>query len=113
MATTCIWTGVSGIPYTFYVHDNPTNFDPNQFGNYIYAKISDGKWVPIYIGEGELSERCCIQHHKALCIAARGATHVHAHLNENAATRKVEERDLLARYTNAYTPFGCNEKLGG
>lgn len=111
---TCDWLGSSGLAYTYHIFNNPPNFDPNQFGNYIYAKKNDeGKWMPIYIGEGELSARCSANHHKATCIANKGATHVHAHPNGTEAARKAEERDLLARYTNAYAPTGCNEKEGG
>jgi hypothetical protein len=79
MADTYDWIGATGARYTYEVYPNPHNFNPNQFGNYIYAKkSSEGGWIPIYIGEGELAGRCCEQHHKATCIAAKGATHVHA-----------------------------------
>jgi hypothetical protein len=27
--------------------------------------------------------------------------------------RTAEEADLVARYTNAYKPYGCNEQEGG
>lgn len=111
---TCVWTGASGTNYTYHIHPNPPNFSPNQDGNYIYtAKNAEGKWFPIYIGEGCLSDRCCDNHHQARCIAEKGATHVHAHLNAVKADRKAEEDDLLARYTNAYAPNGCNIREGG
>jgi hypothetical protein len=111
---TCVWTGASGASYTYHIHNNPPNFNAWQDGNYIYAKKNrDGRWVPIYIGEGDLSARCCDQHHQAQCIARKGATHVHAHLNSLQKARKAEEADLLAHYTNAYAPSGCNEKIGG
>ncbi len=110
----CTWVGDSGTEYSYFVHALPVNFDPNQSGNYIFSKKNDrGKWVPIYIGEGDLAERVNDNHHQAACIVRKGATHVHVHLNANKASRKAEEEDLLARYTNAYTPSGCNEKEGG
>lgn len=113
MSDTCNWTGASGASYVYHIHSNPPYFDPNQDGNYIYAKMIDNLWYPVYIGEGCLTDRCGNLHHKANCIANKGATHVHAHLNPTEAIRKAEERDLLGRYTNAYAPIGCNDKIGG
>lgn len=111
---TCVWVGASGRQYTYYVRQLPFNFNPNQEGNYIYSKINgQGLWVPIYIGEGDLADRVGPNHHQAACIKSKGATHVHAHINQSAHDRKAEESDLLARYTNAYKPSGCNEKIGG
>ncbi len=105
---------MSGTPFTYYVYQLPITFNPNQDGNYIFAKTnSENKWVPIYIGEGDLASRVGDSHHQATCIRNKGATHVHVHLNGNEQARKSEEADLLARYTNAYTPNGCNEKTGG
>jgi hypothetical protein len=107
------WTGASGTTYTFHIHPNPTNFSPNQDGNYIYAKVVNNAWVPIYIGEGDLSARCSDQHHKAACIASKGATHIHERVNPDEATRQARESDLLAAYPQAYAPIGCNVKIGG
>ena len=48
---TCDWTGRSGTRYTYWVYPLPATFDPNQLGNYIYArKDFQGRWQPIYIG---------------------------------------------------------------
>jgi hypothetical protein len=113
MAETCVWVGVSGTLYTYYYHPLPTGFTPNQDGNYIYAKVVNGRWQPIYIGEGDLSARCGDQHHQARSIASKGATYFHEHLNAYAANRRAEESDLLANYPQAYTPIGCNQKIGG
>ena len=111
---TCDWTGASGKNYTYYIWSLPANFDPDQDGNYIFSKKnSEGQWIPIYIGEGDLAERVSDSHHQATCIKSKGATHVHVHLNKSEIDRKAEESDLLARYTNAYKPNGCNEKIGG
>ena len=111
---TCTWAGASGTEYKFFIHALPSTFNPNQDGNYIYAKKNTGgRWVPIYIGEGDLSERSGGGHHKALCIQQKGATHFHCHLNTSELNRRAEERDLLDRYGNASVPTGCNEKPGG
>jgi hypothetical protein len=111
---TCIWTGKSGTTYKYFIHPLPVNFNAEQCGNYIYSReIEQGKWLPIYIGEGDLAGRVCEQHHQANSIKRKGATHVHAHLNPRHENRIGEEADLLAKYTNAYAPNGCNERVGG
>ena len=111
---TCNWLGQSGTSYTYQVWSLPQTFDPNQNGNYIYSKLSaDNKWVPIYIGQGDLGDRIGPNHHAATCINSKGATHVHVHLNGRVEDRTAEESELLARYTNAYKPNGCNDKIGG
>lgn len=110
---TCTWVGGSGTNYTHYVYALPATFDPNQPGNYIYAKKDpQGYWQPIYIGEGDLNDRAN-NHHQAICIRQKGATHFHCHKNDSEKARLAEERDLLARYTQAYVPTGCNERYGG
>ena len=112
--STCNWTGASGIEYTYYLWPLPADFSPDQNGNYIFSKKNaEGKWVPVYIGEGDLADRVTDSHHQVSCIQNKSATHVHVHLNDNDKARKAEEADLLARYTNACKPGGCNEKIGG
>jgi len=111
---TCNWTGATGTEYAYYIYQLPASFNANQDGNYIFSKKNaDGRWVPIYIGEGDLSERVSDSHHQAACIKNKGATHAHVHLNGTEKARKAEEADLLARYSNAYKPNGCNEKPDG
>lgn len=111
---TCDWIGAGGTRYTYHIYELPATFDPNQNGNYIYAKRNiQNKWVPIYIGQGDLSDRSGPNHHQADCIKRKGATHFHCHLNTDEEDRISEENDLLSRYTNAYEPNGCNERMGG
>jgi hypothetical protein len=84
-------------------------FNEGQNGNYIYAKKNQaGYWVPVYMGEGDLSKRATPDHHRIRCIDSKGATHVHLHLNAKNEDRRAEEQDLLANYINALTPDGCN-----
>lgn len=107
------WTGASGTEYKYYVWELPVSFGPNQDGNYIYSKLNqNNKWVPIYIGQGDLKDRT-ENHHRADCIKRKGATHIHVHRNSGGQDRLGEEQDLLAHYANAYEPNGCNEKEGG
>lgn len=111
--TTCNWIGTSGTTYTYHVYTLPQTFSKKQDGNYIYVTIVNNQWNPIYIGEGDLGERVSENHHQAECISKKGATHVHAHLNSSEKSRTSEESDLLANYTQSYSPTGCNEKTGG
>lgn len=107
------WNGASGQRFEYYIYDLSANFNPNQDGNYIYSKLNaDNKWVPVYIGQGDLKERT-ENHHQAGCIELKSATHIHVHLNSRKEDRIKEEKDLLANYTNAYQPTGCNEREGG
>ena len=111
---TCTWIGHSEARYEYTVFQLPVSLDPDQDGNYIYAKKNaEGRWVPVYIGEGDLADRSGSGHHKARCIRQNGATHFHCHLNAVLSARRGEEADLLGRYTNAYAPSGCNERPGG
>ena len=110
----CDWTGASGTRYTYYVYELPAKLK-DELGNYIFSKRNtENRWVPIYIGEGNLNDRVTSgDHHQAACIASKGATHVHAHLTSDKEGSQSEEADLLGRYTNAYQPHGCNEMPGG
>jgi hypothetical protein len=107
------YKGTLGRKEAFLTNLSPTSFKENQAGNYIYSKKnSEGKWVPIYIGQGDLKDRT-ENHHQAACIARKGATHIHVRLNPKKEERLEEEQDLLSNYTNAYVTNGCNEKGGG
>jgi hypothetical protein len=109
----CEWRGQSGRAYQYWIYPLPATFDASQDGNYIFARPdASGRWAPIYIGQGNLNDRANT-HHQASCIRARGATHFHCHLNDAERDRLAEERDLLAGYTQAYQPTGCNERSGG
>lgn len=111
---TCNWTGASGFTYTYHMRELPVSFPKDNYGNYIYSKLNwANKWVPIYIGEGDLSDRVSDNHHQSTCIKSKDATHVHVHLNDSETVGKAEETDLLARYTNTFKPSGCNERPGG
>jgi hypothetical protein len=112
--TTCNWPGASGKEYTFYIYARHPDIKAGQDGNYIYAKRnSEGHWVPVYIGQGDLATRATGNHHQIECIDSKGATHVHLMLNSKEADRLAVEKDLLANFQNAYTPTGCNVKKGG
>lgn len=110
---TCAWIGASGVQYTYYIHELPVSFQ-EAYGNYIYSKLNnENRWVPIYIGEGDLSDRVSTAHHRTTCIERKGATHVHVHTTGSKADGQAEEKDLLGNYGNAYEPYGCNVASGG
>jgi len=102
------WLGKSGKRYDYYGYPIPTKFNPNQKGNYVYArKNPNGKWVPVFIGEGDLRE-AQFNHPQAKCIAEKGATHIHVRVNPLDDERQAETRDMLEIYENAHAPHGCN-----
>jgi hypothetical protein len=106
------WIGASGEKYTYWVFPFPTNFEAGHDGNYIFAKVVNNTWIPIYVGQGHLNVRCSDATH-CQCALARGATHIHAHKAPTEEQRLAEERDILAVHPEAYAPVGCNQKLRG
>jgi hypothetical protein len=84
-------------------------------GNYIYVRrLVSGVCVPIYIGQGRLSDRCDINsHHQGRCIKSKSVNELHVHANLGVQARLAEEKDLLANHPEAYKPNGCNERPGG
>lgn len=106
------WKGASGKLYDFEIFSIDANFDPNQNGNYIFAKRTSKGWYAVYIGEGDIQTRTRDETHRS-CALKKGATHIHAHLNNNETDRKTEESDLLGYNSEAYQPVGCNVKIGG
>ena len=106
------WPGASGKMYHYWIHELPCSFNPNQNGNYIFCKIVNNKWIPIYIGQGDLNERVNDDDHYN-CATRKGATHVHVHTSSTERARLSEEQDLLDAYPQAYAPTGCNKKAGG
>ena len=110
---TCVWVGASGTEYTYTVHSISDTFSGLPAGNYVFARVDGDTWTPIYFGQGQLADRCGPGHHRWDCALAKGATHIHVHLNGREADRLAEEDDLLAAYPQAYEPVGCNVRAGG
>src|SRR5512133_2137245 len=101
----CKWIGQSGLRYTYTVLSWPCSVRAGQYGNYIFARRDQaGRWVPVYIGHGELSLACSSGNDQWQCIASHGATHFHCHLSEDRQAGANEQDDLLARYLNALVP---------
>ena len=106
------WQGSSGKEYGYWVHKLPYSCDPNQDGNYIFAKFVNNTWSAVYIGQGDINERVNDETHYE-CAISKGATHVHVHTKPLESDRQAEEKDLLKGNPEAYSPSGCNEKAGG
>jgi hypothetical protein len=106
------WTGASGKKYGYWSNELPYSCKPNQNGNYIFAKLVNNVWEPVYIGQGDINDRVNDETHYN-CAVAKGATHVHVHTRSTEKDRIAEEQDLLAGHPIAYAPVGCNEKVGG
>ena len=101
------WTGESGKQYEYWVYDTNTTWKDAP-GNYIFAgRDQQNQWVPLYIGEtGSLRDRLSPidRHEKWPCARRNGATHVHAHVNQDGIQeRRKEESDLI----DAHNPR-CN-----
>jgi hypothetical protein len=107
---TCTWTGASGKKYVYTVYRRRPRVPPHQAGNFIYARMDkQRKWVPIFIGQGDLTQRAAIDRRYIACVDAKGATHVHVHVNFKKEDRIAEQEDLLKNFPEAYIPDGCNE----
>ncbi len=105
------WNGIQGKFYEYESFPITTPINPNLQGNYIFCKQIPNGWAAVYIGEGDLKTRTQ-EHIKTGCVIEKGATHIHAHLNDKDAAF-AEETDLLLVHLEAYTPTGCNVKKGG
>lgn len=112
MPTTVSWTGYRNTPYSYMVYDLPFSCSEDIEGNYIFCKQEDNKWIPVYIGEGQLHRRINDPKHSE-CAINKGATHVHTRINEIEQARKFEQGDLLQIHPETYYPIGCNKKIGG
>ena len=106
------WNGASGEKYRYWSKKLPFSCDVGQNGNYIFTKIVNNVWEPIYIGQGDLNDRINDETYYK-CAIGKGATHVHAHASPNSteADRLAEKQDLLNGHPNAYAPTGCNKKV--
>ena len=101
------WIGASGFEHTFHVYKRGEAIPP-RLGLYIYCrKDASGTWLPIYMGQGDLSV-CCSDPELLACIDRKGATHIHMRLCASADERADELVDLMKRCPNTFAPEGCN-----
>jgi hypothetical protein len=105
-----IWVGESGAKYPYYVYDRDLRV-PKRMGIFIYSKKNDEDlWVPLFVGQGDLSLQASADRDLVARIEAKGATHIHLRVNSEALDRHTEVADILKRYQNAFEPEGCNVK---
>jgi len=55
------------------------------------------------------TQRAAMERDRASCIEAKGAIHVHLHVNFDKEDRLGEEQEL-SNFPQAYTPDGCNKE---
>jgi excinuclease UvrABC nuclease subunit len=103
------WEGASGKKYAFYLHEIGTDYK-DEPGNYIFARLSNNTWVPIYIGETDsLKDRLytnLTSHHKYDCaVNMNGATHFFTRITSGGEQARLDiETDLV----HAFNP-PCND----
>ena len=111
---TCTWTGASGKMSIYEIYARHPKLPPNESGNFIDAKMDEHKrWPPIYIGEGNLTQRGRPDPRAMKSVDAKGATQVHVHVNCDREERVAEVKDLLENFPQSYAPEGCNDKVRG
>lgn len=93
MATTVTW-----LTYEFTVYPPDTSWN-DVAGVYIFCGVNpQNQWVALYVGQAD-SFRNRIPSHEQWSPAARlGATHVHARVVSQAATRDTIEAELIRSY---------------
>ncbi len=95
------WVGASGKSYIHYSYPIDIDFGAKP-GNYIFARWTGSTWVPLYIGQTEDLSNRFDNHHKIDLAKRHGATHIHAHANENGErARLAEETDLVKKWNPA------------
>lgn len=89
---------VTWLTYEFSVHQHNANWNATA-GIYIFCGLNQrGQWFPLYIGQASsLAER--VPNHERWQEAVRlGATHVHAKVVSQQATRDQIEAELIQGY---------------
>lgn len=108
-ALKCAWTGKSGSQYRFEIYEIGNSRFNAMPGNYIYAKMVKGFWVPCYIGQADNLKNRLGNLKKEDCSLRNGATHIHAHANFGGEeARRLEQKDLILLHRPC-----CNEHHGG
>ncbi len=102
------WQGKSGSKYRYNVHEISWRPSKDQDGNYVFAKLEGDIWYAVYVGQGDLQSR----YDAALdegCVTRKGATHYHAHLNNDKDARIDEEKDIINGNPECKWPVGGND----
>lgn len=117
--------GASSAEYSYRVFSQNFKPEDNQFYNYIFASLSsEGNWIPVFIGQGDLKQYLSDQAHVrevALTsvthvsdqahireVALTNVTHVLAHMSPDERQRRMEALDMLASHPQAHEFTGRN-----
>jgi hypothetical protein len=104
---TCNWPGKSGETYTYEIYPIKGTTFADKPGNYVFCmESSPGRWIAQYVGQSQNLNGRLANHEKLASAIARGATHIHAHLNPVESARLAEEKDLIQHLNPP-----CNEQL--
>ncbi|HYC06218.1 MAG TPA: hypothetical protein VED40_23215 [Azospirillaceae bacterium] len=97
MADHFTWPGVQGTYRYWLLRDRFSAVA--EPGNYMFVKLAQNVWIPLYIGETDnLSDRLP-NHERWAEVVRHGATHIMAHTSPGGVVlRRAEERDLIARW---------------
>ncbi|MDR3405559.1 MAG: GIY-YIG nuclease family protein [Chthoniobacter sp.] len=89
---------VTWLGHSFYVCHIDSNWSQHG-GVYIFTALDNkGQWWPFYIGQSEQFSNRLPNHERWEEAVRMGATHVHAMVVPQAATRDAIERELIRRY---------------
>jgi len=92
MSATVRW-----LSYDFLVYDPNATWN-DIAGIYIFCGLNaQNLWVPLYVGQTDSFRNRIPSHDKWTLALQRGATHVHAMVVPQAATRDMIEKDLIGR----------------
>jgi excinuclease UvrABC nuclease subunit len=89
---------VKWLSYEFHVYTPDTSW--NDIGGiYIFTGISQNKWIPYYIGQTDSFKNRPLSSHEQWDKAQRlGATHIHAMVVQQEATRLAIEKELIQAF---------------
>jgi excinuclease UvrABC nuclease subunit len=93
MSDTVKWSG-----YEFIVYDAATTTWNDAAGVYIFTGLKNGTWQPYYIGQAKSFKERFSSHEKWDAARRLGATHVHAMVVSQAASRGTIETALILAF---------------
>ncbi|SRR6266498_650429 len=94
MADSVVWAR----KHQFSIHRHGDNWNAVA-GVYIFCGINEqGQWSPLYIGQAESLAQRIPNHDRWRAAAQLGATHIHALVVPDEATRAEVEAELIRAY---------------
>lgn len=90
-------TGLNSQTIEFQVLDLQAQWNPVP-GIYIFCKVENGIWHPLYIGQTDNFSDRLPNHERRQEAIRSGASHIHARVVQNAAERDQIEKILIQTY---------------